>query len=126
MFRKMVFSAVSILAMAASAAHAADVKEFRVGILGGENETDRLRNYQCLADHLKAEFGASGYASVYLKDPKAVTPILTTKQTDGSTGYYSIGLALKTSGITDIKSAKGKKLGYADPDSTSGYLIPLT
>ncbi|TIS81160.1 MAG: phosphate/phosphite/phosphonate ABC transporter substrate-binding protein, partial [Mesorhizobium sp.] len=63
---------------------------------------------------------------VYLKDPKAVTPILTTKQTDGATGYYSIGLALKTSGITDIKSAKGKKLGYADPDSTSGYLIPLT
>ncbi|TIV73474.1 MAG: phosphonate ABC transporter substrate-binding protein, partial [Mesorhizobium sp.] len=156
MFRKMVFGAVSLLAMAVSAAHAADIKEFRVGILGGENETDRLRNYQCLADHLKSEFGfekvslfpaadydgviqgllggtldfaelgASGYASVYLKDPKAVTPILTTKQTDGSTGYYSVGLALKTSGITDIKSAKGKKLGYADPDSTSGYLIPLT
>ncbi|TIT77286.1 MAG: phosphate/phosphite/phosphonate ABC transporter substrate-binding protein, partial [Mesorhizobium sp.] len=70
--------------------------------------------------------GASGYASVYIKDPKAVTPILTTQQTDGATGYYSIGLALKSSGITDIKSAKGKKLGYADPDSTSGYLIPLT
>ena len=94
--------------MAAGAAHAADLKEFRVGILGGENEADRLRNYQCLADHLKTEFGfekvslfpaadydgviqgllggtldfaelgASGYASVYLKDPKAVTPILTT------------------------------------------------
>src|SRR5262245_24234584 len=57
MFRKMIFSAVSILAMATSMAHAADMKEFRVGILGGENETDRLRNYQCLADHLKAEFG---------------------------------------------------------------------
>ena len=156
MFRKMVFSAVSVLAMATSMAHAADLKEFRVGILGGENETDRLRNYQCLADHLKTEFGfekvslfpaadydgviqgllggtldfaelgASGYASVYIKDPKAVTPILTTQQTDGATGYYSIGLALKSSGITDIKSAKGKKLGYADPDSTSGYLIPLT
>ncbi|MER9330179.1 phosphonate ABC transporter substrate-binding protein [Mesorhizobium sp. M0488] len=156
MFRKMVFSAVSVLAMATSMAHAADMKEFRVGILGGENETDRLRNYQCLADHLKAEFGfekvslfpaadydgviqgllggtldfaelgASGYASVVLKDPKAVTPILTTQQTDGATGYYSVGLALKSSGITDIKSAKGKKLGYADPDSTSGYLIPLT
>ncbi|RWD26393.1 phosphate/phosphite/phosphonate ABC transporter substrate-binding protein, partial [Mesorhizobium sp.] len=156
MFRKMVFGAVSLLAIATSAAHAADLKEFRVGILGGENETDRLRNYQCLADHLKAEFGfekvslfpaadydgviqgllggtldfaelgASGYASVYIKDPKAVTPILTTQQTDGATGYYSIGLALKSSGITDIKSAKGKKLGYADPDSTSGYLIPLT
>ena len=57
MFRKMVFGAASMLAIAASAAHAADLKEFRVGILGGENETDRLRNYQCLADHLKTEFG---------------------------------------------------------------------
>ncbi len=124
--------------------------------MGGENETDRLRNYACLADHLKQEFGfekvslfpaadydgviqgllggtldfaelgASGYAAVYLKDPKAVTPILTTQQTDGSTGYYSIGLALKSSGIKTIKDAKGKKLGYADPDSTSGYLVPLT
>src|SRR6478609_4480872 len=156
MFRKMVLSAVSVLAMATSMAHAADMKEFRVGILGGENETDRLRNYQCLADHLKAdlgfekvslfpaadydgviqgllggtldvaELGASGYAKIFLADPEAVTPVLTTEQTDGSTGYYSIGLALKSSGITDIMSAKGKKLGYADPDSTSGYLIPLT
>src|ERR1700755_2418961 len=156
MFRKMVFGAVSVLAMAASAAHAADIKEFRVGILGGENETDRLRNYQCLADHLKTEFGfekvslfpaadydgviqgllggtldfaelgASGYAATFIKDPNAVTPILTTQQTDGSTGYYSIGLALKSSGIKTIMDAKGKKLGYADPDSTSGYLVPLT
>jgi phosphonate transport system substrate-binding protein len=156
MFRKMVFSAVSVLAMATSMAHAADMKEFRVGILGGENETDRLRNYQCLADHLKTEFGfekvslfpaadydgviqgllggtldfaelgASGYASVVLKDPKTVTPILTTQQTDGSTGYYSVGLAKKSLGLTKITDFKGKKLGYADPDSTSGYLIPLT
>src|SRR6478735_165883 len=156
MFRKMVFSAVSVLAMATSMAHAADMKEFRVGILGGENETDRLRNYQCLADHLKQEFGfekvslfpaadydgviqgllggtldfaelgASGYAAIAIKNEKAVTPILTTVQKDGSTGYYSIGLALKSSGIKNIKDAKGKKLGYADPDSTSGYLVPLT
>ena len=62
-----------------------------------------------------------------LKDPKAVTPILTTQQTDGSTGYYSIGLALKSLGHHRHQvDAKGKKLGYADPDSTSGYLIPLT
>ncbi|MFB2608214.1 phosphate/phosphite/phosphonate ABC transporter substrate-binding protein, partial [Rhizobium phaseoli] len=73
-----------------------------------------------------AELGASGYAAVYIKDPKAVTPILTTQQKDGSTGYHSIGLALKSSGIKTIKDAKGKKLGYADPDSTSGYLVPLT
>ena len=131
-------------------------KEIRVGLLGGENEADRLKNNACLADHLKADFGAdkvtlfpaadydgviqgllggtldvaelgaSGYAGVYLKDPKAVTPVLTTQAPDGSTGYYSIGLALKSLGLTKITDFKGKKLGYADPDSTSGYLIPLT
>ena len=156
MLKKTLLAATALLALAGGAAHAADLKEFRVGILGGENEADRLRNYACLADHLKKEFGfekvslfpaadydgviqgllggtldfaelgASGYAATYIKDPKAVTPILTTQQTDGSTGYYSIGLALKSSGIKTIMDAKGKKLGYADPDSTSGYLVPLT
>ncbi|TCA25168.1 phosphonate ABC transporter substrate-binding protein [Rhizobium leguminosarum bv. viciae] len=155
MLKKALFAATALFALA-GATHAADLKEFRIGILGGENETDRLRNYACLADHLKQEFGfekvslfpaadydgviqgllggtldfaelgASGYAAVYIKDSKAVTPILTTQQKDGSTGYYSIGLALKSSGINSIKDAKGKKLGYADPDSTSGYLVPLT
>ncbi|TAT86275.1 phosphonate ABC transporter substrate-binding protein [Rhizobium ruizarguesonis] len=155
MLKKALFAATALFALV-GATHAADLKEFRIGILGGENETDRLRNYACLADHLKQEFGfekvslfpaadydgviqgllggtldfaelgASGYAAVYIKDSKAVTPILTTQQKDGSTGYYSIGLALKSSGIKSIKDAKGKKLGYADPDSTSGYLVPLT
>ncbi|MBX5155625.1 phosphonate ABC transporter substrate-binding protein [Rhizobium sp. NZLR3b] len=155
MLKKTLFAATALFALA-GAANAADLKEFRIGILGGENETDRLRNYACLADHLKQEFGfekvslfpaadydgviqgllggtldfaelgASGYAAIYIKDEKAVTPILTTQQKDGSTGYYSVGLALKSSGIKNIKDAKGKKLGYADPDSTSGYLVPLT
>ncbi len=158
MLKSMLMGAVALVALGAgaTATFAQDVKELRIGILGGENEADRLRNYACLADHLKAdlgfekvslfpaadydgviqgllggtldiaELGASGYAAVYLQDPTAVTPVLTTQQADGSTGYYSIGLALKSSGITDIMSAKGKRLGYADPDSTSGYLVPLT
>ena len=157
LFKKALLGAIALSAMfTGTMARAEDLKEFRIGILGGENETDRLRNFGCLADHLKstfgfekvslfpaadydgviqgllggtldfAELGASGYAVVYIKDPKAVTPILTTQQTDGSTGYYSIGLARKDSGIKTIADAKGKTLGYADPDSTSGYLVPLT
>ena len=158
MLKNILLGTVALVAMGASATttFAQEIKEFRIGILGGENEADRLRNYQCLADHLKETFGfekvslfpaadydgviqgllggtldvaglgASGYAKIFLADEKAVVPMFTTQQTDGSTGYHSIGLALKSSGITDIMSAKGKKLGYADPDSTSGYLIPLT
>ncbi|MBX3530351.1 MAG: phosphonate ABC transporter substrate-binding protein [Rhizobiaceae bacterium] len=153
MFKKVLFAAVALGALVAGSAQAAD-KEFRIGILGGENEADRLRNFQCLADHLKndlgytkvsmfpaadydgviqgllggtldyAELGASGYAKIYLENANAVEPILTTVQTDGSTGYYSIMVARADSGIKTLADLKGKKLGFADPDSTSGYLIP--
>jgi phosphonate transport system substrate-binding protein len=140
---------------AAAPAGAEEMKEFRIGMLGGENEADRLRNIQCLVDHLKpvmgvekvsvfpaadydgvvqgllggtldyAELGASAYAKVFLENKDAVEPILTTVQTDGSTGYYSIMVASKKSGITKLADMKGKKLGFADPDSTSGYLVPV-
>ncbi|WP_027153124.1 phosphonate ABC transporter substrate-binding protein [Mesorhizobium sp. WSM2561] len=156
MFRKILFGAVSILAMAVGTVQAQDLKEFRVGILGGENEADRLRNYQCFADHIKqvlgvekvslfpaadydgviqgllggtldfAELGASAYAKVYLENKDAVQPILTTIQTDGSTGYRAVMVARADSGIKTLADMKGKKLGFADPDSTSGYLIPVT
>ncbi|WP_322886844.1 phosphonate ABC transporter substrate-binding protein (plasmid) [Sinorhizobium medicae] len=154
MFKKALLSAVALFALTGHA-QTEELKEFRVGIIGGENEADRLRNYQCLVDKLPAaigvekvslfpaadydgviqgllggtldyaELGASGYAKIYLAKADAVEPILTTVQTDGSTGYHSIMVARKDSGITKLEDLKGKKLGFADPDSTSGYLVPL-
>ncbi len=154
MLKKALLSAVALFALVGHA-QAEDLKEFRIGIIGGENEADRLRNYQCLVDQLPAaigvekvslfpaadydgviqgllggtldyaELGASGYAKIYLAKADAVEPILTTVQTDGSTGYHSIMVARKDSGITKLEDLKGKKLGFADPDSTSGYLVPL-
>ena len=154
MSKKTLLAATALVALA-SAATAEDLKEFRVGIIGGENEADRLKSYQCLVDTLPAaigvekvslfpaadydgvvqgllggtldyaELGASGFAKIYLADAKAVEPILTTVQTDGSMGYYSIMVARKDKGYKSLADIKGKKLGFADPDSTSGYLIPL-
>lgn len=153
MLKKVLFAATALLALAGAAA-AEEMKEFRIGIMGGENEADRLRNFKCLQDQLpavlgvekislfpaadydgviqgllggtldEAELGASGYAKIYLSNPDAVDPVLTTVQTDGSTGYYSVMVARKDSGIKALADLKGKKLGFADPDSTSGYLVP--
>jgi phosphonate transport system substrate-binding protein len=155
MFRKALLGTVSLVAMSVGAAQAEDLKEFRIGLIGGENEADRLRNFQCLVDQLPgvlgvekvslfpaadydgtiqgllggtldyAELGASGYAKIYIENPQAVEPILTTVQTDGATGYYTIMVARKDSGFTKLEDLKGKKLGFADPDSTSGYLVPV-
>jgi phosphonate transport system substrate-binding protein len=155
MFKKALYGAVALTALMVGGAQAEDLKDFRIGILGGENEADRLRSFQCLVDKLPAaigvekvslfpaadydgvvqgllggtldyaELGASAYAKVYLEDANAIEPVLTTIQTDGSTGYYSIMIARKDSGITKLEDVKGKKLGFADPDSASGYLIPV-
>lgn len=154
MFKKVLLATAAVATIFAGTLTAQAQDVFRVGILGGENEADRLRNNQCLIDLLPgeigvkevklfpaadydgvvqgllggtldyAELGASAYAKVYLTDAEAVDPVLTTQQIDGATGYYSIMLALKESGIESIEDMKGKKLGFADPDSTSGFLVP--
>ena len=134
-------------------AMAQDITEFRIGILGGENAQDRMNSYQCLADYTEqalgvptrlfapadyngviqgllggsldlAWLGASAYAAVHLQDPDAVEPVLVKINLDGSYGYHSIGFARKDSGVTSLDDMQGKKFGFGDPNSTSGYLIP--
>ena len=129
------------------------IKEFNIGILGGENAQDRLNSSECYRAAIEAALGvpvkvftpadydgviqgllggtldmawlgASGYAKIYLTDPTAVDVKLTKQNSDGSTGYYSIGFARKDSGITSMDDAKGKTFAFADPNSTSGYLVP--
>lgn len=140
--------------MAATGAIAEDqIKEFRIGVMGGENASDRLRSNECVrktAEELlgvpvkifapadyngviegllggnldMAWLGASGYSKVFLTDPDAVEPVLTKINKDGSFGYYSIGFARVDSGINNLDDMKGKVFGFGNPNSTSGYLIP--
>jgi phosphonate transport system substrate-binding protein len=145
------------LALAASTALAgmahAEITEFRIGILGGENAQDRLNSNECLRAYTEellgvetklfapadyngviqgllggtidlAWLGASAYAAVYLSDPEVVEPVLVKTNLDGSFSYHSIGFARKDSGITSLDDMKGKVFGFGDPNSTSGYLIP--
>lgn len=153
MLKKVLLSAVALGVLAGSAM-AQDVKVLRIGLDGSENEADMIRSTKCVADGLKAatgvsevqvfpspdyngviqgllggtidiaSMGASSYAKIALADPKAVDPILTYTGSDGSSGYYTIMVARKDSGIKKLADAKGKKIGFADPDSTSGFLVP--
>jgi phosphonate transport system substrate-binding protein len=134
-------------------AAAQGITEFNIGILGGENAQDRTTNLECFRAQTEellgvpvklftpADYdgviqgliggtldfgwlGASAYAKVYLTDPEAVDVMLTKENTDGTTGYYSIGFAKADSGIKSMEDAKGKTFAFADPNSTSGYLVP--
>ena len=150
---KTLLSVLAASTMMIGAAQAQEITQFNIGILGGENAQDRLASNECYRAAIEtalgvpvkvftpadydgviqgllggtldmAWLGASAYAKVYLTDPNAVDLALTKQNIDGSTGYYSIGFARKDSGITTIEDAKGKAFAFAEPNSTSGYLVP--
>jgi phosphonate transport system substrate-binding protein len=150
---KTMLSVLAATTVLAGAVQAQEIKEFNIGILGGENAQDRLTSQECYRAAIETELGvpvklftpadydgviqgllggtldmawlgASAYAKIYLTDPAAVDLALTKQNIDGSTGYYSIGFARKDSGITSIEDAKGKVFAFAEPNSTSGYLVP--
>jgi phosphonate transport system substrate-binding protein len=131
-----------------------DVPVFRIGLLGGENEADRLREHSCQQAYLEerlgvpvelypasdyagvmqgllagqleyAGLGAAGYAGIFLQDPEAVQPLYTAMQLDGSLGYYAVMYVRADSDIMSFEDMQGRSLAFADPNSTSGYLVPL-
>ena len=152
--KKLIAAALASTALTGAAlAQSADVTEFRIGILGGENAQDRMNSYECLRGYTEerlgvpaklfapadyngviqgllggtldmAWLGASAYAAVHLQDPEAVEPVLVKINLDGSYGYHSIGFARKDAGINTLEDMQGKVFGFGDPNSTSGYLIP--
>ncbi len=61
LLKKALLGAIAIGAMlAGSMARAENLETFRVGIIGGENEADRLRNFQCVIDQLPKAYGRKG------------------------------------------------------------------
>jgi phosphonate transport system substrate-binding protein len=150
--KRLLAAILATTAMAAPVV-AQDITEFRIGILGGENAQDRMTSNECVRAYVEdllgvptkvftpadydgviqgllggtidmAWLGASAYAKTYLTDPEAVDVVLVKTNLDGSYAYHSIGIARKDSGITSLEALKGKKFGFGDPNSTSGYLIP--
>lgn len=150
---KTLLALLATTTLLAGAAQAQGITEFNIGVLGGENAQDRLTSNECLRAAVEtalgvpvklftpadydgviqgllggtldmAGLGAAAYAKIALTDPKAVEVKLVAQNVDGSTGYYSIGFARKDADITSMDDAKGKVFAFADPNSTSGYLVP--
>ena len=145
--------ALAVTTALTSAVSAQEITGFNIGILGGENAQDRMTSNECFRVKIEealgvpvkiftpadydgviqgllggtldmAWLGASGFAKIYLTDPNAVDLALTKQNADGSTGYYSIGFARADSGITSLDDMQGRSFAFADPNSTSGYLVP--
>jgi phosphonate transport system substrate-binding protein len=130
----------------------AQVKEFRIGLLGGENTQDRLKRYDSFQKLLQerlnipikmfpaadysgvmqgfaagqldaTEFSPAAFAGTWL-DCQCVEPVVVPQEKDGSIFYIAAMVVRKDSGINSIDDMKGHSLAFTDPNSASGYLIP--
>jgi phosphonate transport system substrate-binding protein len=67
----------------------------------------------------------SSMASVYIKDPQAVELVgIGVDDVDQSRGYHSVVVVKADSPYKKLEDLKGKSFGFAEPDSTSGFLVP--
>lgn len=131
----------------------AQMKQLRIGLLGGENEADRLGRFEAYRALLEATFklparlypasdyagviqafGAqqldianmspAAYAAAWIETNGGVEPLLTTEEADGSISYVAVMLVRSDSGIASLADMRGKAMAWSDPNSASGYLIP--
>lgn len=132
---------------------AEQIPTIRIGLLGGENDSDRLGRYDAFRKLMEETFGvpvklfpaadyagviqafgakqielasmgSSGYAGAWMDTNGNVEPIVVPVENDGSISYRSVLVVRSDSGIKDLAGMKGRSLAWADPNSTSGYLIP--
>lgn len=131
----------------------AQVPVLRIGLIGGENEADRLARHDGYKRLLEETFripvrlypaadyagvlqafsarqvemsslGAAGYASAWIDTNGGVEPLVVAEEEDGSIAYHSVMVVRADSGIETLAQMRGRSLAWADPNSTSGYLIP--
>jgi phosphonate transport system substrate-binding protein len=70
-----------------------------------------------------AGYGPASYARAVVTGVK-VEPFCTTKNNDGTVGYYSVFYVRADSPYKTMDDLKGKNLGLVDPNSTSGNNVP--
>ncbi len=132
---------------------AAQIPQLRIGLLGGENEADRLGRYgayqKLLEDtfqvpvrlYMAADYGGvaqafaarqvelsymspAAYAATWMESDGNVEPVLVAKEEDGSTSYIAAMYVRADSNIRSIEDMRGRAMAWGDPNSASGYLIP--
>jgi phosphonate transport system substrate-binding protein len=69
-------------------------------------------------------YGPASYVRAYTVTHGGVEPFVTTINSDGSIGYYSVAYVRADDKATKLEDLKGRNLGLVDPNSTSGNNVP--
>lgn len=71
------------------------------------------------------DYGPSSYVRAHTVSNGGVEAFATMRASDGSTGYFSVAYSRKDAAGTKLDDFKGKNLCLVDPNSTSGYNVPM-
>ena len=122
-------------------------------VVTGENEADRVKRYKPFIEYLKKElktgvefhvasdyagviegvvakkvhfagFGSKSYSDAWTAAEGDVEPLVVSIDQYNSTGYHSVICVRADSSYQKLDDLKGKSFAFADPGSTSGFLIP--
>jgi phosphonate transport system substrate-binding protein len=127
-------------------------QKIRIGLIPTEGGADIITRFKPLIDHLESVLGisvegqsASDYAGIITAmthkhiefayfGPKSYTDAANKANAQavalemgeaGQKGYYGVIISKKGSGIKTLEQAKGHLFAFNDPNSTSGYLVPM-
>ena len=129
------------------------VREIRIGLIGGENEADRLVRFGPFRALVESHFavparvfaagdyagvvqgfaarqldvctmGPLPYARIWLDTSGNIEPLVVARDEDGTTAYVAVMYVRADSAIRSLEEMRGHSLAWADPNSTSGFLVP--
>ena len=127
--------------------------ELTLGVITAENEADRIARYKPVREYLERElgvaikwrtatdyagiiegvkagkieiarFGPASYAKAWMVTGGKVVPMVGELDKNGNFGYHAVVVVRADSPYQSIDDLKGKKLAFADPNSTSGHQAP--
>jgi phosphonate transport system substrate-binding protein len=127
--------------------------EITMGVITEENVEDRAKRWQPTRDYLSkslgvpvkwreatdyagiiealkakkielAWFGPASFARAWIVTNGKAVPLAAEIDKDGGFGYFGVIIVKSDSPYKEIGDLKGKRFGFADPNSTSGYQAP--
>jgi phosphonate transport system substrate-binding protein len=137
----------------ASASWRDTYKVIKIGSVTVENQAATVTRYKPFADYMEKKLGvkvevftASDYAGIvqalsagqihlgrmggaayaagYIDSEGEIEPLVMNVEPNGGKGYHSVLIVRADSAYKSVDDLKGKSLAWADPNSTSGYLVP--
>jgi phosphonate transport system substrate-binding protein len=125
------FSSVSSESQGATEARFKDFAKVFKERLGAElrifTATDYAGTIQALTSGQiqLAGLGPAAYATAWIDSNGQIEPLVAAVEANGDIGYHASLIVKADSPYQKLEDLRGKSTAWADPNSTSGYLVPL-